>query len=81
MLRGEHGEVTVPPLLWVKALDMVMDRLTVAGVDFSTIVALSGAAQVINTLRVGYCFLKKLSTVEHIPSTNIFLTAMAQRFA
>ncbi|XP_013192909.1 xylulose kinase [Amyelois transitella] len=44
--RGQQrGEVTAPPLLWVKALDMVMDRLVVAGVDFSTIEALSGAAQ------------------------------------
>ncbi|OWR42515.1 xylulose kinase isoform 1 [Danaus plexippus plexippus] len=45
VLRGEHGEVTAPPLLWVKALDMVLDRLVVAGVDFSTVEALSGAAQ------------------------------------
>ncbi|CAH2040183.1 unnamed protein product, partial [Iphiclides podalirius] len=45
VVRGERGEVTAPPLLWVKALDMVMDRLIVAGVDFSTIEALSGAAQ------------------------------------
>lgn len=44
--RGEHGEVTAPPLLWVKALDMVMDKLIVAGVDFSTVEALSGAGQV-----------------------------------
>ncbi|XP_037302756.1 xylulose kinase-like [Manduca sexta] len=46
VVRGERGEVTAPPLLWVKALDMVMDRLVVAGVDFSTVEALSGAAQV-----------------------------------
>ncbi|CAH3929724.1 unnamed protein product [Pieris brassicae] len=45
VVKGECGEVTAPPLLWVKALDMVMDRLIVAGVDFSTIEALSGAAQ------------------------------------
>ncbi|XP_052758165.1 xylulose kinase [Galleria mellonella] len=46
VLRGQQrGEVTAPPLLWVKALDMVMDMLVVAGVDFSTIEALSGAAQ------------------------------------
>ncbi|XP_028173232.1 xylulose kinase-like [Ostrinia furnacalis] len=45
VLKGERGEVTAPPLLWVKALDMVMDRLVVAGVDFSLIDALSGAAQ------------------------------------
>lgn len=40
--------MTAPTLLWVKALDMVMDRLVVAGVDFSTIEALSGAAQVLH---------------------------------
>ncbi|XP_023948312.1 xylulose kinase [Bicyclus anynana] len=45
VIRGEDGEVTVPPLLWVKALDMVMDKLIVEGVDFSTVEALSGAAQ------------------------------------
>lgn len=47
MVRGvDRGEVIAPPLLWVKALDMVMDRLVVAGVDFSTIEAVSGAGQV-----------------------------------
>ncbi|CAH0723999.1 unnamed protein product, partial [Brenthis ino] len=45
VIRGEHGEVTSPTLLWVKALDMVMDKLIVAGVDFSNVEALSGAAQ------------------------------------
>ncbi|XP_017774210.1 PREDICTED: xylulose kinase [Nicrophorus vespilloides] len=37
--------VTTPTLLWVKALDMLMDRLTVSGVDFSQIAAISGTAQ------------------------------------
>lgn len=32
--------------MWVKALDMLMDRLTVSGVDYSKIAAISGAAQV-----------------------------------
>ncbi|KAJ2947291.1 hypothetical protein O0L34_g17007 [Tuta absoluta] len=45
VVRGEGGAVWAPPALWVKALDMVMDRLTLAGVDFSNIHALSGAAQ------------------------------------
>ena len=44
----DRGEVIAPPLLCVKALDMVMDRLVVAGVDFSTIEAVSGAGQVIH---------------------------------
>ncbi|KAF5295975.1 hypothetical protein FQA39_LY12747 [Lamprigera yunnana] len=37
--------VTAPTLMWVKALDILMDRLTVCGVDYSKIVAISGAAQ------------------------------------
>ncbi|XP_048477632.1 xylulose kinase [Plutella xylostella] len=46
VLRGEQrGEVLAPPLLWVKSLDMVMDRLIVAGADFSAVTALSGAGQ------------------------------------
>lgn len=46
VVRGvDRGEVIAPPMLWVKALDMVMDRLVVAGVDFSTVEALSGAGQ------------------------------------
>ncbi|KAJ8970914.1 hypothetical protein NQ314_000964 [Rhamnusium bicolor] len=37
--------ITAPTLMWIKALDMLMDRLTVAGVDFSKIAAVSGTAQ------------------------------------
>ena len=32
--------------MWVKALDMLMDKLRVAGLDFSRVAALSGAGQV-----------------------------------
>ncbi|XP_046397984.1 xylulose kinase [Ischnura elegans] len=38
-------EVTVPTIMWVKALDMLLEKLRVCGVDFSEIVALSGSAQ------------------------------------
>ncbi|KAL7640202.1 UNVERIFIED_CONTAM: hypothetical protein RMT77_009616 [Armadillidium vulgare] len=37
--------VTAHPIMWVKALDMLMDKLRVAGTDFSAIVALSGSGQ------------------------------------
>ncbi|KAF5273037.1 hypothetical protein FQR65_LT04779 [Abscondita terminalis] len=43
--KNNLGVVTAPTLMWVKALDMLMDRLTVCGVDYSKIVAISGAAQ------------------------------------
>lgn len=35
----------VQPVMWVKALDMVLDRLVVQGADLGTVVALSGSAQ------------------------------------
>lgn len=38
--------VTAPTIMWVKALDMVLERLKLEGLDFSTVVAVSGAAQV-----------------------------------
>ncbi|EEZ98930.1 xylulose kinase [Tribolium castaneum] len=37
--------ITAPTIMWVKALDMLLDKLTVAGVDFSKIAAISGSAQ------------------------------------
>lgn len=35
----------VQPVMWVKALDMVLDRLVVQGADLSKVAALSGSAQ------------------------------------
>lgn len=37
--------VTAPPIMWVKALDMLLERLKVAGLDFSSVVAISGSGQ------------------------------------
>lgn len=45
-VRGDDGcSVTAPTVMWVKALDMLMDKLRVAGADFSTIAAVSGSGQ------------------------------------
>uniref|UniRef100_A0A2L2Z106 Xylulose kinase n=1 Tax=Parasteatoda tepidariorum TaxID=114398 RepID=A0A2L2Z106_PARTP len=38
--------VCAPTIMWVKALDMLLERLKLEGLDFSTVVSLSGAAQV-----------------------------------
>lgn len=35
-----------PTLMWVKALDMILDKLRVCGVDFAKVAAISGNAQV-----------------------------------
>lgn len=37
--------VTAPVLMWVKALDILLDRFKIAGVDFSKVASLSGTAQ------------------------------------
>ncbi|KAK7084821.1 hypothetical protein SK128_003813 [Halocaridina rubra] len=44
-VKDDNVTVTAPTLMWVKALDMLMDKLRVAGADFSTIAALSGTGQ------------------------------------
>ncbi|XP_071517500.1 xylulose kinase-like [Panulirus ornatus] len=44
-VRGDGVTVTAPTIMWVKALDMLMDKLRVAGADFSTIAAISGTGQ------------------------------------
>ncbi|CAG9856227.1 unnamed protein product [Phyllotreta striolata] len=43
--KKNNAQITSPTLMWVKALDIVLDKLTVAGVDFSQIVAISGSGQ------------------------------------
>ncbi|KAJ8684028.1 hypothetical protein QAD02_019820 [Eretmocerus hayati] len=43
--KEEPHVTTVPTLMWVKALDMILDRLRVCGVDFSRVASISGSAQ------------------------------------
>jgi len=38
--------VTAPTVMWVKALDVLLDRLQVCGADLSTVAAVSGSGQV-----------------------------------
>ncbi|KAL4120605.1 hypothetical protein QTP88_013269 [Uroleucon formosanum] len=41
----QHREVTAPTVMWVKALDVLLDRLQVCGADLSTVSAVSGSGQ------------------------------------
>ncbi|XP_020281760.1 xylulose kinase [Pseudomyrmex gracilis] len=43
--KDEPHVVVVPSLMWVKALDMILDKLRVCGVDFGKVSAISGCAQ------------------------------------
>lgn len=42
----QYREVTAPTVMWVKALDVLLDRLQVCGADLSTVAAVSGSGQV-----------------------------------
>ena len=46
-LHRRNGRVTSPTLMWIKALDIIMDKIRIAGIDFSQVAAISGAAQVV----------------------------------
>ena len=43
--EGHNGKVTAPTIMWVKALDLIMERIRIQGVDLSRVAALSGAGQ------------------------------------
>ena len=46
-LHGDQpGEVYCPVVVWIEALDVLMNRLSAAHVSFDRVVAVSGAAQV-----------------------------------
>ena len=46
-IRGpDEGEVTSPVAMWLEALDLLLQRMKDAGVDFGSIRAVSGAGQV-----------------------------------
>ena len=42
-----NGQVTSPVAMWVEALDLILQRMKDAGVDFARIRAVSGAGQVL----------------------------------
>ncbi|XP_035210948.1 xylulose kinase-like [Stegodyphus dumicola] len=43
--HDDEVTVTAPPSMWIKALDLILDLLRLQDLDFSTVVAISGAAQ------------------------------------
>jgi len=46
-LKGPlEGEVTSPVAMWLEAIDLLMQRMKDAGVDISSVSAISGAGQV-----------------------------------
>lgn len=47
VLQSEDGSTVLSPtIMWVKAMDLLLDKLQVAGADFGKLAAISGCAQV-----------------------------------
>ena len=44
------GQVTSPVAMWIEAIDLILQRMKDAGVDFSRIRAISGAGQVLTLI-------------------------------
>ena len=52
VLQSDDGKTVLSPtIMWVKALDMLLDKLQVVGADFSKLAAISGCGQVSTMLR------------------------------
>ena len=45
-IPGPNGEATSPVAMWLEAYDLLLTRMRAAGVDFGSIVAISGSGQV-----------------------------------
>lgn len=47
VIHSKDGKtITAPTIMWVKAMDVLLDKLQVAGADFGKLAAVSGSAQV-----------------------------------
>ena len=42
----QGNKVTSPTIMWVKALDILMEKLRITGIDFDNVRAISGCGQV-----------------------------------
>uniref|UniRef100_A0A6A7G8W2 Xylulose kinase n=1 Tax=Hirondellea gigas TaxID=1518452 RepID=A0A6A7G8W2_9CRUS len=45
VVEGSNGSISSPVVMWIKAVDLVLDKLRVAGTDFSAVAAVSGSGQ------------------------------------
>ncbi|XP_050539428.1 xylulose kinase isoform X3 [Daktulosphaira vitifoliae] len=59
VLRDKENprEVTAPTVMWVKALDVLLDKLQVCGADLNTVAAISGSGQRISLVSSFACSL------------------------
>lgn len=78
-VRGDEDcTVTAPTIMWVKALDMLMDKLRVAGADFSTIAGISGSGQQHGSV---YWRTGAAKTLENLQPDRFLHEQLAQAFS
>lgn len=65
---GLRGEIHANPLMWVEALDLLLERMKSNGVDFSSVVAVSGSGQQHGSVYLRSCFGEKLSQLDSAQS-------------
>ena len=70
--------MTVPVIMWIKALDMLMDRLRVAGLDFSNVSAISGTGQQHGTV---YWKKNARKTLESLNSSRFLFEQLSNSFS
>lgn len=58
-MHDDKLTVTAPTLMWVKALDVVLENMKKENFDFQSVVAISGAGQVMFDNRL-QCFLQMI---------------------
>ena len=61
---GKDGVVTASPLMWAKALDLLLDKLKKTGFDFSRVSGLSGCAQQLGSVYWATGAQRKLGTMD-----------------
>lgn len=64
MPGGESGEIHADPLMWLEALDLLLERMKKSGVEFSDVVALSGSGQQHGSVYLNESFFEKVVALD-----------------
>ncbi|XP_065214993.1 xylulose kinase [Planococcus citri] len=78
VIHSKDGRtITTPTIMWVKAMDVLLDKLQVAGADFGKIAAVSGSAQQHGTV---YWQKGSENVLRNLDPTSFLHTQLASSF-
>ncbi|CAG2183179.1 unnamed protein product, partial [Oppiella nova] len=74
----DQQTVTAPPVMWIKAFDLVLERLKINGIDYSSVAAISGSGQ-----QHGSVYWKRgaINTLKNLKSDNFLHNQLSQCFS